>query len=146
MFLRIDSYWTTYASQPSGSGQFQLIAPLKIGLAAIGVSGSADLPLHGGQVPRWLADRMTRLGAAISEAIRDELLLRIVSGFGPSGLSWAWTGIRRASRRASSVLSSAGFRLRVRLRPPGLEWLYIFCGRETLAAFLHYLKREHRGN
>ncbi len=22
--------------------------------------GSADLPLHGGQVPRWLADRMTR--------------------------------------------------------------------------------------
>ena len=29
----------------------------------------ANLPLHGGQVTRWLADRMTRLGAVISEAI-----------------------------------------------------------------------------
>jgi tryptophan synthase beta chain len=34
-------------------------------------AGSADLPLHGGRVPSWLADRMTRLGAAISEAIED---------------------------------------------------------------------------
>jgi hypothetical protein len=32
-------------------------------------SGSADLPLHGGHVPKWLADRMTRLGAVISQAI-----------------------------------------------------------------------------
>jgi len=32
-------------------------------------SGSADLPLHGGRVPAWLADRMTRLGAVISQAI-----------------------------------------------------------------------------
>jgi hypothetical protein len=32
-------------------------------------AGSADLPLHGGHVPRWLADRMTRLGAVMSEAI-----------------------------------------------------------------------------
>jgi hypothetical protein len=24
-------------------------------------AGSADLPLHGGHVPRWLADRMTRI-------------------------------------------------------------------------------------
>ncbi len=45
-------------------------------------SGSADLRLHGGYVPRWLADRMTRLGAVISEAIvheygRDELLRRL---------------------------------------------------------------------
>jgi len=31
--------------------------------------GTADLPLHYGAVPRWLADRMTRLGGAISEAI-----------------------------------------------------------------------------
>ena len=30
-------------------------------------AGSADLPLHGGHVPKWLADRMTRLGAMISE-------------------------------------------------------------------------------
>src|SRR6185369_8331100 len=32
-------------------------------------AGSANLPLHGGRVPRWLADRMNRLGAVISEAI-----------------------------------------------------------------------------
>src|SRR5256714_6485029 len=32
-------------------------------------SGVADLPLHGGRVPDWLAQRMTRLGAAITEAI-----------------------------------------------------------------------------
>jgi len=42
------------------------------------------LPLHGGHVPKWLADRMTRLGAVISEAIvhhygRDELLRRLAS-------------------------------------------------------------------
>lgn len=29
----------------------------------------ADLPLHGGRVPLWLAQRMTRLGTAISEAV-----------------------------------------------------------------------------
>jgi hypothetical protein len=32
-------------------------------------SGFADLPLHGGRVPLWLAERMTRLGTAITEAI-----------------------------------------------------------------------------
>src|SRR5215475_6479333 len=32
-------------------------------------SGTADLPLHGGSVPKWLADRMTLLGTAISEHI-----------------------------------------------------------------------------
>ena len=35
-------------------------------------SGVADLPLHGGRVPQWLAERMTKLGTAITEAvIRD---------------------------------------------------------------------------
>jgi hypothetical protein len=32
-------------------------------------SGVADLPLHGGCVPQWLAERMTKLGTAITEAI-----------------------------------------------------------------------------
>jgi hypothetical protein len=32
-------------------------------------SGSADLPLHGGRVPKWLGDRMTRLSAVITEAM-----------------------------------------------------------------------------
>jgi hypothetical protein len=32
-------------------------------------SGIADLPLHGGRVPQWLAERMTQLGTAITEAV-----------------------------------------------------------------------------
>jgi uncharacterized protein len=49
-------------------------------------AGSADLPLHGGHVPKWLADRMTRLGAVMSQAIvhhygRDELLRRLSHPF-----------------------------------------------------------------
>lgn len=39
-------------------------------------SGTADLPLHGGRVPPWLADRMTQLGTAIVE--------QIVQSYGPS--------------------------------------------------------------
>jgi hypothetical protein len=49
-------------------------------------SGIADLPLHGGRVPLWLAERMTRLGAAIVEAIllrygHCELLSRLADPF-----------------------------------------------------------------
>lgn len=49
-------------------------------------SGSADLPLHGGRVPRWLAERMSRLGAVMCQAIvleygRDELLRRLAHPF-----------------------------------------------------------------
>jgi uncharacterized protein len=66
--------------------------------------GSADLPLHGGRVPRWLADRMSRLGAVISEAIvhhygRDELLRRLAhpfwfQSFGATmGMDWHSSGI-----------------------------------------------------
>jgi hypothetical protein len=32
-------------------------------------SGIADLPLHGGRVPSWLAERITKLGTAITETI-----------------------------------------------------------------------------
>jgi uncharacterized protein len=67
-------------------------------------AGSANLPLHGGQVPRWLADRMTRLGAVSSEAIvhhygRDELLRRLAhpfwfQSFGTvMGMDWHSSGI-----------------------------------------------------
>lgn len=67
-------------------------------------SGSADLPLHGGRVPRWLAERMTRLGAVISEAIvhsygRDELLRRLAHPFwfqsfgAVMGMDWHSSGI-----------------------------------------------------
>src|SRR6202790_4101086 len=35
-------------------------------------SGFADLPLHGGHVPAWLAGRMTALGTAIVESILQQ--------------------------------------------------------------------------
>ncbi len=62
-------------------------------------AGSADLPLHGGRVPKWLADRMTRLGAVISEAIvhhygRDELLRRLERVYGPGTVRLAYDQIR----------------------------------------------------
>ncbi|HXP08319.1 MAG TPA: DUF763 domain-containing protein [Acidobacteriaceae bacterium] len=41
-------------------------------------SGTADLPLHGGRVPPWLASRMTALGTAIAE--------NIVTTYGPAEL------------------------------------------------------------
>ena len=66
--------------------------------------GSADLPLHGGRVPKWLGERMTRLGAVISEAIvheygRDELLRRLAHPFwfqafgAVMGMDWHSSGI-----------------------------------------------------
>lgn len=49
-------------------------------------SGTADLPLHGGRVPEWLAGRMTELGTAIAESIVhsygvSELLTRLSDPF-----------------------------------------------------------------
>jgi hypothetical protein len=67
-------------------------------------AGSADLPLHGGRVPPWLAERMARLGAVISQAIvhhygRDELLSRLAQPFwfqsfgAVMGMDWHSSGI-----------------------------------------------------
>ena len=69
-----------------------------------GRTGSALLSLHGGRVPGWLADRMTRLGAVISQAIvhhygRDELLRRLAHPFwfqsfgAVMGMDWHSSGI-----------------------------------------------------
>lgn len=66
--------------------------------------GSADLPLHGGRVPAWLGQRMTRLGAVICQAIvleygRDELLRRLAQPFwfqsfgAVMGMDWHSSGI-----------------------------------------------------
>src|SRR5258708_28008547 len=35
-------------------------------------SGSADLPLHYGYVPQWLAERMAKLGLAVTEVLLSE--------------------------------------------------------------------------
>ena len=74
-------------------------------------SGSANLPLHGGRVPAWLGDRMTRLGAVMTQAIvhhygRRDYLRRLANPFwfqsfgAVMGMDWHSSGI------TTSVLGS----------------------------------------
>jgi uncharacterized protein len=67
-------------------------------------SGSADLPLHYGFVPKWLADRMAKLGLAITESIiteygHQEMLRRLSDPFwfqsfgAVMGMDWHSSGI-----------------------------------------------------
>ena len=67
-------------------------------------SGTADLPLHGGRVPVWLAQRMTELGTAIVECVvceygPGEFLTRISDPFwfqalgAVMGMDWHSSGI-----------------------------------------------------
>jgi len=67
-------------------------------------SGSADLPLHYGHVPPWLAQRMATLGLAITEAIlleygKAEVIRRLSSPFwfqslgAVMGMDWHSSGI-----------------------------------------------------
>jgi len=66
--------------------------------------GSAHLPLHGGRVPQWLGERMTRLSAVVAEAIvieygRDEFLRRLAHPFwfqsfgAVMGMDWHSSGV-----------------------------------------------------
>ena len=67
-------------------------------------SGSADLPLHGGHVPKWLSERMATLGLAITESIimeygNTEILRRLSDPFwfqsfgAVLGMDWHSSGI-----------------------------------------------------
>lgn len=67
-------------------------------------SGTADLPLHGGRVPPWLAQRMEKLGTAITESIvhhygTAEFLSRLSDPFwfqalgAVMGMDWHSSGI-----------------------------------------------------
>src|SRR6476661_6872701 len=67
-------------------------------------TGSADLPLHTGRVPPWLASRMASLGAIVTQAIvhhygRDAFLQRLshpfwFQSFGAvMGMDWHSSGI-----------------------------------------------------
>jgi hypothetical protein len=67
-------------------------------------TGIANLPLHYGRVPPWLANRMTHLGAIMSQAIihhygRDEFLRRLANPFwfqsfgAVMGMDWHSSGI-----------------------------------------------------
>src|SRR5215468_2445870 len=87
----------------------------------VGRSGTADLPLHGGRVPAWLASRMASLGRVIVEAItheygRTEVLRRLADPFwfqsfgAVMGMDWHSSGITTsvigALKRGLEPLSS----------------------------------------
>jgi len=92
-------------------------------------SGIADLPLHGGRVPEWLATRMSLLGTAISESVvvhygRSALLSRLSDPFwfqalgAVMGMDWHSSGI------TTSVLGALKRGLNPRAHELGLH----FCG------------------
>jgi hypothetical protein len=92
-------------------------------------SGTADLPLHGGHVPPWLANRMTALGTAIAENVvtaygPTELLTRISDPFWFQafgcvlGMDWHSSGI------TTSVMGA----LKRGLNPLGAELGLAVCG------------------
>ena len=92
-------------------------------------SGTADLPLHGGKVPAWLATRMTTLGTAISESVihhygRSALLSRLSDPFwfqalgAVMGMDWHSSGI------TTSVLGA----LKRGMNPRSHELGVHFCG------------------
>jgi hypothetical protein len=67
-------------------------------------AGTADLPLHNGRVPPWLASRMAKLGTVVTEAIvhhygRTEYLRRLANPFwfqsfgAVMGMDWHSSGI-----------------------------------------------------
>jgi len=92
-------------------------------------SGIADLPLHGGRVPVWLASRMATLGTAISESVmhhygRSELLTRLSDPFwfqalgSVMGMDWHSSGI------TTSVMGA----LKKGLNPRAHEFGVYVCG------------------
>ena len=92
-------------------------------------SGVADLPLHGGRVPAWLADRMTKLGTAITEAVvhdygRSGFLSRLSDPFwfqalgAVMGMDWHSSGI------TTSVMGA----LKRGLSPRAAELGIFICG------------------
>lgn len=92
-------------------------------------SGIADLPLHGGRVPAWLAERMTKLGTAICESVlahygTSELLSRLSDPFwfqalgSVMGMDWHSSGI------TTSVLGA----LKRGLNPRAQELGIYICG------------------
>jgi hypothetical protein len=92
-------------------------------------SGVADLPLHGGRVPQWLATRMTTMGTAISESVvhhygSSALLSRLSDPFwfqalgSVMGMDWHSSGI------TTSVLGA----LKRGLNPRAHELGIYICG------------------
>jgi uncharacterized protein len=92
-------------------------------------SGHADLPLHGGHVPQWLAQRMATLGGAISESIllnygSEELLARLADPF------WfqAFGCILGMDWHSSGITTSVVGALKRALSPKAAELGIYICG------------------
>src|SRR5215212_2432715 len=92
-------------------------------------SGSANLPLHYGYVPQWLAIRMAKLGLAITESIiteygKNEILRRLSDPFwfqsfgAVMGMDWHSSGI------TTSVMGA----LKKALNPHAKEFGIFICG------------------
>jgi hypothetical protein len=92
-------------------------------------SGSADLPLHYGYVPKWLAERMAKLGLAITESIiteygKEEVLRRLSDPFwfqslgAVMGMDWHSSGI------TTSVMGA----LKRAINPHSKEFGIYICG------------------
>lgn len=92
-------------------------------------SGSADLPLHYGYVPKWLAERMAKLGLAVTESIlmeygQQEFLRRMSDPFwfqslgAVMGMDWHSSGI------TTSVMGA----LKRALNPHAKELGIYICG------------------
>jgi hypothetical protein len=92
-------------------------------------SGFADLPLHGGRVPPWLAERMEKLGTAIAENVivqygAGEFLSRLSNPFWfqalgcVMGMDWHSSGI------TTSVMGA----LKRGMNPRARELGVYFCG------------------
>ena len=92
-------------------------------------SGHADLPLHTGTVPRWLADRMMVMGTLITESLvenfgPDEVLVRLsdplwFQSFGAvMGMDW----------HSSGITTSVMYALKRGLNPRAKELGIYVCG------------------
>src|SRR5262245_65083704 len=92
-------------------------------------SGIADLPLHGGRVPQWLAERMTRLGTAITAAIvRDYGVSAFLSRLSDPFWFQAFGSVLGMDWHSSGITTSVMGALKRGLAPIGDELGLYVCG------------------
>jgi uncharacterized protein len=92
-------------------------------------SGIADLPLHGGHVPRWLAERMTRLGTAITETIvRDYGVSAFLSRMSDPFWFQALGSVMGMDWHSSGITTSVMGALKRGLAPRADELGIFICG------------------
>jgi hypothetical protein len=92
-------------------------------------SGVADLPLHGGRVPQWLAERMARLGTAITETIvRDYGTSAFLSRLSDPFWFQAFGAVMGMDWHSSGITTSVMGALKRGLAPRADELGIYICG------------------